>query len=189
MPLAAKTHATDDEIAALRRRGDDPPSILALAQRLAALGRDHLPEADRLCAELLARFPHSPLVRQAEELRTRIAQASLRCVDHGELRPDVVRYIAGALARFDELGPRRREETALEIALLSERGLDIADPAPKYALKTLPGAYSGMHLLAIMYAAFRQIDPAIDVGADFLREYEIALASARSAATAQVPPT
>jgi hypothetical protein len=178
MPPAAQPHATHDPIAALRQRGDDPPSILELAQCLAALGREHLPEADRLCADLVGRFPGSPLVREAEALRTRIAQASIRCVDHGELRADVVHYIAGALARFDELGPRRREETALEIALLSEGGLDIADPAPKYALKTLPGAYSGLHLLAIMYAAFRQIDPAIDIGADFLREYEVARASA-----------
>ncbi len=178
MPSAAPTHATHDEIAALRQRSGDPSSILELAQCLAALGREHLPEADRLCADLIARFPDAPLVRQAEALRTRIAQASIRCVDHGEVRVDVVHYIAGALVRFDELGPRRREETALEIALLSERGLDIADPAPKYELKTLPGAYSGLHLLAIMYAAFRQIDPAIDIGADFLREYEIALASA-----------
>lgn len=184
-----QTPATDDGIAALRQRCDDPPSILELAQRLAALGSEHLPEADRLCAALIARFPDSPLVRPAEELRTRIAQASIRCVDHGALRDDIVRFIAGALARFDERGPRRREETALEIALLSERGLDIADPAPKYALKTLPGAYSGLHLLAIMYAAFRQIDPAIDIGADFLREYETALASVRGADAAQVPPT
>lgn len=192
MPLAAQKCATLDEIAALRQRSDDPPSILELAQCLAALGREHLTEADRLCAGLIARFPDSPLVRRAEELRTRIAQASIRCVDHGELRMDVVRYIAGALARFDELGPRRRDEIALEIARLSEHGLDIADPASKYVLKTLPGTYSGLQLLAILYAAFRQIDPAIDIGADFLREYEMALASARSASAAeiaQVPPT
>ncbi len=113
----------------------------------------------------------------AEAIEERIAQASIRCVDHGDPRQEVLRYIADALAAFDALGPRRTEQIALEIALLGERGLDIADPVPKYALKTLPGTYSGLHLLAIMYTAFRQIDPTIDIGADFLREYEMAQAA------------
>lgn len=176
MDSAADTPATLARIDVLRQHPDDPQAILELAHCLETLGRERLPEADRLCADLIARFPNSPFVRVAEEARTRIAQASIRCVDHGELRPEVVRYIADALARFDELGPRRREEIALEIALLSQPGFDIADPAPKYSLKTLPGRYCGLQLLAIMYAAFRQIDPAIDIGADFLREYETARA-------------
>ena len=176
MQSPAESKAIEDRIATLRRRPDDPQAILALAQCLETLGREHLPEADRLCVELIARFPDSPLVRQAEEARTRIAQASLRCFDHGEMRMEVVQYIAGALRAFDTLGARRREEIALEIALLSQGGLDLIDPAPKYALRTLPGRYCGLHLLAIMYAAFRQIDATIDTGADFLREYEMARA-------------
>lgn len=178
MTAAAGTTAILERIETLRRQPDDPRAILELALCLETLGGEHLPEADRLCADLLARFPASPLQHQAGQARTRIAQASIRCVDHGQPRREVLRYIADALAAFDALGPRRREEIALEIALLGQQGLDIADPAPKYTLKTLPGCYSGLHLLAIMYAAFRQIDPAIDIGADFLREYEMARASA-----------
>lgn len=110
----------------------------------------------------------------AKAARTRIAQANLRGAAPGGLRMDVVMYIADALQKFGELGPRRRQEIAFEIALLGQRGLDINDPEPKYALKTLPGKFSGLHLLAIMYAAFRQIDPTLDSGADFAREYEMA---------------
>lgn len=178
MDSAADTQATLARIDVLRQHPDDPQAILELVRCLEALGREHLTEADRLCADLIARFPISPFVRVAEEARTRIAQASVRCVDHGELRTDVVHYIAQALASFEQPGPLRREEIALEIALLSQQGFDIADPTPKYSLKALPGSYCGLHLLAILYAAFRQIDPAIDIGADFLREYE----AARSAA-------
>lgn len=168
-----------ERIDALRLRPDEPDAILELAQLLEALGAAHLPEADRLCAELIARFPHTPQAPLAEEARTRIAQQSIRCADHGELRGEVVRWIADALAAFTALGPRRREQIALEIARLGRQGLDIADPAPKYALQTLPGTYCGLHLLAILYAAFRQIDPTIDIGADFLREYELARAAAQ----------
>ncbi len=169
--------AIEEWIEALRRQADDPEALLELARCLEALGREHLPEADRLCADLVARFPDSPLSLQAEEARTRIAQASIRCIDHGDPRQEVLRHIADALAAFDALGTRRREQIALEVALLGQHGLDIADPVPKYALKTLPGTYSGLHLLAIMYTAFRQIDPTIDIGADFLREYEMAQAA------------
>ena len=52
---------------------------------------------------------------------------------------------------------------------------DINDPEDKYTLKALPGKYSGLHLLAIMYTAFRQIDPTMDTGADFSAEYQAAL--------------
>jgi hypothetical protein len=179
MPAAPATDPFDDRIDDPRLQADDPQAILELAQRLESLGREHLPEADRLCAELIARFPDAPQARLAEEARTRIAQQSVRCVDHGEVRAEVVRWIADALAAFAALGPRGRERIALEIAQLGHRGLDIADPEPKYALQSLPGTYCGLHLLAILYAAFRQIDPTIDIGADFLREYELALAAAR----------
>ena len=56
---------------------------------------------------------------------------------------------------------------------------------PKYILKSLPGGHSGLHLPAIVHAALRQIDPAIDIGADFPGEYELAQAGANP----QVPPT
>ena len=64
---------------------------------------------------------------------------------------------------------------ALEIAVLGRAGLDINDSTDKYTLKSLPGKFSGLHLLAIMYTAFRQIDPTMDTGADFAVEYQAAL--------------
>ncbi len=75
----------------------------------------------------------------------------------------------------DKLGSKKRQEIAFEIALLGQRGLDINDPEQKYALRTLPGKYTGLHLLALMYTAFKQIDPTMDSGADFDAEYKIAI--------------
>jgi hypothetical protein len=56
--------------------------------------------------------------------------------------------------------------------MLGRSGLDINDPDEKYSLKSLPGKFSGLHLLAIMYTAFRQIDPTMDTGADFARRVQ-----------------
>jgi hypothetical protein len=46
--------------------------------------------------------------------------------------------------------------------------------APSYALRTLPGEYSALNVVAIMYAAFQQFAPETDVGIDLAREYEMA---------------
>ena len=59
--------------------------------------------------------------------------------------------------------------------MLGRNGLDINDPTDKYTLKALSGSFSGLHLLAITYTAFRQIDPTMDTGADFGAEYQAAL--------------
>ena len=53
-------------------------------------------------------------------------------------------------------------------------GLDINDPTEKYCLKAMPGNFSGLHLLSIMYAAFKQFAPNEDVGIDLSKEYEAA---------------
>ena len=46
-------------------------------------------------------------------------------------------------------------------------------------MKSLPGDFSGLQLLAIMYAAFQQIDPSADLGADFAAEYAVAKKAAK----------
>ena len=83
--------------------------------------------------------------------------------------------VAGTLQTVKKLGVQKRQVIALEIAVLRRIGPDITDPEDKYTLKALPGKFSGLHLLAIMYTAFRQIDPTMDTGADFSAEYQAAL--------------
>ena len=82
---------------------------------------------------------------------------------------------ADALQILNKLCAQKRQAIELEIAMLGRSGLDINDPDDKYTLKALPGKFSGLHLLAIMYTAFRQIDPTMDTGADFSAEYQAAL--------------
>lgn len=84
-------------------------------------------------------------------------------------------YMADALAAFKKQGTQKRQAIALEIAILGRSGLDINDPDEKYSLKSLPGKFSGLHLLAIMYTAFQQIDPSMEMGVDFAAEYKAAV--------------
>jgi len=59
----------------------------------------------------------------------------------------------------------------MEIALLGRNGLDINDPAQKYTLRSLPGKFSGMQLVSLMYVGFKIIAPEQDAGIDLSREY------------------
>jgi Flp pilus assembly protein TadD len=167
---------------ALEQLPHDPQSMYGYAQALEELGgEDRLGQADQLYREVIQRFSTAPIAELARTARTRIAQRNMRACAPEEVRPDVMMYIAGALDTFKQQGPERRQAIAFEIAMLGRSGLDINDPDQKYALKTLPGKFSGLHLLAIMYAGFRQIDPSVDAGVDFSKEYAMAEALQRQA--------
>ena len=155
---------------------DDPQAIFGLATALEEVGTDTADEeADALYLRFITEHPNSPMVEQAEKTRTAFAHSRLKSSAVGGFRPDVMMYITSALQIFKEVGAQKRHVIALEIAMLGRSGLDINDPDKKYTLKALPGKFSGLHLLAIMYAAFRQIDPIMDTGADFSAEYQAAL--------------
>jgi Flp pilus assembly protein TadD len=146
---------------------DDPQTSYGLAAALEAAGGDeNVTEADRLYRLVVERFPAEP----ARQARTKLAHETMRSQVGGGLRPDVLMYIAGALDTFEKVGPAKQKQIAFEIALKGQSGLNINDPEQKYTLKSLPGTFSGLHLVSIMYTAFRQIDPEMDVGVDLQKE-------------------
>jgi len=105
-----------------------------------------------------------------------LASQSMRASVGGGLRPDVVMYIKSALDTFKKVGPKQTQEIAFEIARKGQDGFDTNSPEQKYTLVTLPGKFSGLHLVAIMYTGFKLIDPTLDAGIDFQLEYDAALA-------------
>ena len=152
---------------------DDPQAIYGLGHCLTELGE--LEEADELLVSLINRFPASPVTEMARQERTRIAHKNLRGATSGGVRLDVMMYILGALNTFKEVGVKKRQEITFEVAIKGRSGLDINDPTQKYTLKTLPGKFSGLHLVAIMHVGFKQIDPTMNSGADFDAEYDAAI--------------
>ena len=48
------------------------------------------------------------------------------------------------------------------------------DPAEQYSLRSIPGEFSGLHLLCIEYVGFQIIDPKVDIGFDLAAEYAAA---------------
>ena len=48
--------------------------------------------------------------------------------------------------------------------MLGHRGLDVNDPAQKYQLRSLPGKFSGLHMVCMMYVGFTIVAPEHDIG-------------------------
>ena len=161
--------------AAHRLLPDDPASAYGLAQALEQMGNDDdRTEADQLYKATIALNPHSELAERARQSRSRIAQTSVRTASPG-IRMDAVMYCLGALERFEGMSRDEIQAIGFEIAMLGRRGLDVNSPDSRYTLRTLPGEFSGLHLVSLMYTAFKQIAPETDVGFDLSREYEAAI--------------
>ena len=86
-------------------------------------------------------------------------------------RMDAVMYCLGAMETFAKLSKEDIRKIAFEIAMLGTKGLDVNDPAQKYQLRSLPGRFSGLHLVSIEYVGFKLVDPSVDLGFDLSQEY------------------
>ena len=159
----------------------DAQTTFGLAAALETVGGDdNLGEADELYQVVIQRWPSAEVAELARKARTKLAHKSMRAKAVGGLRPDVMMYIAGALDTFKEVGPAKSQQITIEVALKGQSGLDINDPEQKYTLNTLPGKFSGMHLVSIMYAGMKAIDPDMDTGVDLSAEYAAAMAMRRN---------
>jgi len=70
--------------------------------------------------------------------------------------------------------PGEMRAITLEIAMLGRQGLDINDPNPKYRLKSLPGTFSGLHLVSLMYVGMKRIAPTANPSIDLSAVYAMA---------------
>ncbi|MCW5640973.1 MAG: tetratricopeptide repeat protein [Rhodoferax sp.] len=175
--MGQREEALEHFRAARRAIPHDPQALYGLAGALESVGgKDNVDEADELYQVVIQKFPGSPVAELAREARTRLSHKSMRSKAGGGLRPDVVMYIAGALETFAAVGPDKSRQITLEVAMKGQEGLDINDPSQKYTLTTLPGQFSGMQLVSIMYAGLKALDPEMDAGFDLSAEYEVAKA-------------
>ena len=125
--------------------------------------------------KVLALDQNGRIGEMAEQGRSRIAQQAFRARGGG-FRPDAISYCQGALERFKDMPRAEVQKITFEIAMLGSQGLDVNDPAEQYSLRSIPGKFSGLHLLCIEYVGFQIIDPKVDIGFDLSAEYQAACA-------------
>lgn len=87
----------------------------------------------------------------------------------------VTMYCLSALQHFEGMELNEIQKVGFEIGLLGQQGIDPSNHDKKYTLKSIPGKeFTGLQLLAYMFSAFQVIDPFLDTGLDFKKEYEAA---------------
>ncbi|HEX8566130.1 MAG TPA: tetratricopeptide repeat protein [Pyrinomonadaceae bacterium] len=160
---------------AVRILPNDQPSLYGLAHCLESSGEEHkIAEADDLYKKTIDINPRSSIAEYARQARSKLAERSFKGKVSGNVRPDAMMYCLSALQKFDKMSRSEVQAVAFEIAMLGMSGLDTNDPTPKYRLRSLPGNYSGLQLVSMMYVGFKRIEPNMDVGFDLSEEYEAA---------------
>lgn len=148
----------------------DPNSHLGLSQCLLSLGKDDL--ADAALKRTIEIDPYGPLAERAKSLRTKLSETFMRDDSGSALHGNAVDACLQAIRILSAGDAQSRKAIAFEVAMLGRAGLDINDPSPKYRLKTLPGEFTGLQLVALMYVGLKQIAPEMDAGIDLSKEYE-----------------
>jgi len=73
------------------------------------------------------------------------------------------------------MSPEQVRDVGVEIAMLGRQGLDVNDSTQRYQLTRIPGRFSALSLVCLMYAAFKQVSPDADIGFDLSQEYAAAI--------------
>jgi tetratricopeptide (TPR) repeat protein len=90
--------------------------------------------------------------------------------------PATVLYLLDALRRFGSMAPEAIRQVMIDTAMAGMNGLDYASPEKKYRLKAFPDeAFSGLQMMAFLYAAGQRVAPGESMGMDFNEEYLRAL--------------
>ena len=152
---------------------EDQPAWFGYGQALDALEKAE--EADTAYLKTIELDEFSEIAELARQARTKLADKSFRSTTPGVERMDAVMYCLGAIEKFAGMPSDQVQKIGFEIALLGTRGLDINEAAEKYTLQSMPGKFSGLHLLCFQYVAFKQIATGQDIGFDLSAEYRTAL--------------
>jgi tetratricopeptide (TPR) repeat protein len=152
---------------------DDQASWYGYAQALEA--QEKLENADSAYLKTIDLDEFSNIAELAKKGRSNLAQKSFRSVTPKIERMDAVMYCLGALEKFTDMSHADVQKIGLEIAILGTKGIDVNNPSKQYTLRSLPGTFSGLHLLCLQYVAFKQIMPEQDIGFDLAAEYRMAL--------------
>jgi len=87
----------------------------------------------------------------------------------------VTMYMLVALQHFNGMPQEKIKEIGFEIGLLGQKGIDHENMEQRYYLKSIPDKeFTGLQILSYMYVAFQFIDPTLEMGLNFNKEFEAA---------------
>jgi tetratricopeptide (TPR) repeat protein len=149
---------------------DDIAMMVAYGDCLDELGQGE--ESDGYYQMAIRTGGPEHIIDVAKARLTQRAETKFR--ERGEIRQDVVQYMQDALQLFESMTSEQVQQLAMAIAVVGNQGLNINDPDKRYRVNMLPGDYTGLHLISILYAALQQFAPETNLGIDLRREFELA---------------
>jgi tetratricopeptide (TPR) repeat protein len=149
---------------------DDISMMIEMGDCLNHLGRSG--ESEQYYRRAIKTGGPERLLDIAKARLTAKSESVLKAND--EVRQDVVEFMRKALKRFKGMSTEDIQCIALEIAVLGTKGLGINDSKKTYIIDSLPGEFTALELVSIMYAAFQQFAPESDIGIDLSVEYRVA---------------
>ncbi len=130
--------------------------------------------AEQSYRRAIALNEHNNVAEAAREGLTALARAEMAEHAGGSPNTKAVEHCVAAIKTFSALPVETVKTITAEISILGRSGLDVNDPTQRYALKSLPGSFTGLELVCYLYVAVQALAPGTDVGFDLGREYEIA---------------
>jgi tetratricopeptide (TPR) repeat protein len=132
------------------------------------------PNGEQTPEELLAAIERDPLnLEGPEPSDARKEPVSYDDSPAGQMA--VMFYCLDALKYLDGKSRDQVQEVAFEIGMLGRSGIDPDDRTLKFNLASVPGkTFTSLQMLAWMYTSFRELDPSLDTGLDFAKEWQLA---------------
>ena len=152
---------------------DDERSWFGLGQAHEQLGQ--LKDADAAYRKVLYINEYGEIAKQARQGLSSLAEKTFKAKTPQAPRMDAVMYCLGALEKFENLSESEIKNIGIEIAMLGMSGIQVNNPEQQYTLNSLPGKFTGLHLLCMEYVAFSQVEPDLDIGFDLSEEYSAAI--------------
>ena len=134
-----------------------------------------LEDADDAYRQVVAIDEFNDLARQAKQRLSYLARVGFLKRGGTRGRPDAVMYCLSALEHFADLPDEEVQKIVFEVGMLGTKGFEINDPDQKYQLRSMPGKFSGMQMVCIMYVGFKRIAPEHAASFDLSNEYALAL--------------
>jgi tetratricopeptide (TPR) repeat protein len=160
------------------KAGDEYDLIGSWAEKLGLRGYFVLREEQQISGSsvesILRDIQNDPYDLQDESKNS----PPLKSETGGSIRMDVVGHCVEALRFMQGLGDEQIQEIGFEIALVGRQGFDSEDSSKRYRFAKIPErSFRGLEAIAWMYCFWQRIDPSVDVGADFGKEYAVAVRS------------
>lgn len=136
---------------------------------------ERLEDADAAYRQVVAMDEFNDMAKRAKERLSSLARVGFMMRGGTTGRPDAVMYCLSALEYFADLPDEEVQRIAFEIGVLGTKGFEINDPAQQYQLRSMPGKFSGLQMVCIMYVGFKRIAPEYAASFDLSNEYAVAL--------------